>query len=227
MPLADHLAEVLSVSGQVDRRRYGALLTPLAFGFSGIGAVGLLMGLLLNSIVGGWIVILAIAGGMLLTAPSSVRRARDIGWPAVFPPIISVMAFVGIAAFISLVLPVSLGIWEALERTGVGLVWWGLLFAACIGLWSWCWMSLLDRPTKGHAAIEQAAPPPVERRRTPVWLLVVWVSFWGVVLVWNVVAAARHYLTGDGESPPLLGLLLVVSMIGVTVWDWQRRGTRR
>ncbi len=228
MRIGDYFSALLTFDGQLDRKRYGSLLTPIAFFFGGLNLLGLFIGILATWEVGGWLVLAAITGGMLATIPPSVRRARDIGWITIFSPILSVVALVSIAAFMSLLLPVSLGIWRALEQTGFGLFWWGLSFATCIGVWAWWWNSLLDRPTKGEQ-IEETAPPTSEERRprAPLWLMVIWTAFWGVVLFWNFVLAVRYYVTGEGDSPPLLAMLFVSVMVALVVWYWARSGRRQ
>jgi hypothetical protein len=109
---------------------------------------------------------------------------------AFFAPILSLAALFSILAFVSL-LPVSLGIWRALEHTGFALFGWGLIFAACIGVWAWWWNSLLDRPTKGDPIEEPAAEQ--HPRRAPLWLFIPWTAFWGVALLWNMILAARYH----------------------------------
>jgi hypothetical protein len=220
--VGNYLSELLSFEGQLDRKRYRSLLTPLTFFFGSLNLVGFLIGIFATWRIGGWIVLAAISGAMIVTVPLAVRRARDIGWITVFAPILSVAALVSIAAFMSLLLPVSTGIWRALEQTGFGLFWWGLIFVVCIGVWAWWWSSLLDRPTKGEQ-IEETAPE--ERpRRAPLWLFIPWTAFWGVVLVWNLVLAARYYVTGEGDRPPLLVLLFVGIMVALYVLYWLRSG---
>jgi len=157
--IGNYLSALLSFEGQLDRKRYGSLLAPVSFFFAGLNLLGILVGVLATWEIGGWVVLSTISAGMLATIPLSTRRACDIGWNPIFAPILSVAALAGIAAFMSLILPVSLGIWRALEQTGFGLVWWGLIFATCIGIWAWWWNSLLDRPTKGEP-VEVSTPPP-------------------------------------------------------------------
>ena len=224
MSIGDYLSVLLSFEGQLDRKRYGSLLTPVSFFFGGLNLLGFLVGVLATWEIGGWVVLSTISAGMLATIPLSTRRARDIGWIPIFAPILSMAALVSIAAFTSLILPVSVGIWRALEQTGFGLVWWGLIFATCIGIWAWWWNSLLDRRTKGEPVEETALPTDVRPRRTPLWLFVIWTAVWCVVLFWNLVLAGRYYITGEGDRPPLLAMLFVSIMVALNVWHWLRSG---
>lgn len=226
--IGDYFSALLSFDGELDRKRYGSLLAPVAFFFGGLNFLGFLIGIFATWEIGGWVVLSALAGGTLATIPLSTRRARDIGWWPIFAPVLSVAALVSIAAFLSLLLPVSLGIWRALEQIGFGLFWWGLIFATCIGIWAWWWNSLLDRPTKGEQ-IQETAPSESEEmpRRAPLWLVVIWTGFWGVALVWNLVLGARYYITGEGEPPPLFAMLFVSVMVALLLWYWRRSGRRQ
>jgi hypothetical protein len=223
--IGDYFSALLSFEGEIDRKRYGSLLAPVAFFFGGLNFLGFLAGILATWEIGGWVVLAALTGGMLATIPLSTRRARDIGWMPIFAPFLSVAALISIAAFMSLLLPMSLGIWRALEQTGFGLIWWALIFAVCIGIWAWWWNSLLDRPTKGEPVEETTPPAPDEMpRRAPLWFFVIWTAFWGVALFWSLVLAARYYITGVGDPPPLLAMLFVGVMVALMVWYWLRSG---
>jgi hypothetical protein len=225
--IGEYFSALLSFDGELDRKRYGSLLAPVAFFFGGLNFLGFLIGIFATWEIGGWVVLSAIAGGTLATIPLSTRRARDVGWSPIFAPVLSIAALVSIAAFLSLLLPVSLGIWRALEQTGFGLFWWGLIFATFIGIWAWWWNSLLDRPTKGEPI--ESTPPTSEEapRRAPLWLFVIWTAFWGVALFWNLVLAGRYYLTGEGDRPPLMAMLFVSIMVALVVWHWLRSGRRQ
>jgi hypothetical protein len=148
MNLRTYFADLLTFHGCLSGKHYAGLMAPISFFNGAVFLVGFVIAGVISPEIGGRIMLAAIFFGVVATIPISVRRARDIGWITIFPPALSLVALLSIAAFMSLLLPISLGIWSMLEKTGFGLFWWGLVFATCLGLWAWCCNSLLDRPSK-------------------------------------------------------------------------------
>jgi hypothetical protein len=148
MNLRTYFADLLTFHGRLSEKHYAGLVAPISFFNAAVLLVGFVIVRVISPEIGSRIMLAAISLNVVATIPVSVRRARDIGWITIFPPALSLVALLSIAAFMSLFLPISLGIWSTLEKTGFGLFWWGLVFAACLGLWAWCLNSLLDRPSK-------------------------------------------------------------------------------
>lgn len=146
LSIGAYLAEWRSFSGRLDAKRYGALQTPLVVLASVLNVAGLLLAEAIDWSVGGWLILIALVGLTLSSLPLYVRRARNIGWNPILTGLLAIGASVSYFAFASL--PLSTGFWRALNATDVPLIGWGLLFAAILGFWFWCWRSLLDRPSR-------------------------------------------------------------------------------
>jgi hypothetical protein len=222
--IISYLSELLTFEGQVDRARYGSLLHPISLVVGPLWVCAIVVGAFLSREISGWIILVAITLGILISVPLSARRARDIGWLPLFSPVLSIAAWLSIVAFLSLSFPISLGIWRMLRQTGVWPLWWGMLFAVCIGVWAWWAASLIDRPRRGQPIVEPS-PPTAAQRRAPLLIIIPWTVFWGVVLSWNLILAVRYYLTGEGDKPHLM-TLLIVGVIGVLLIRYWLRSRR-